>query len=112
MRVTILHIKLVHTVVFAVLSACVLLVLYSAVTNRITGWTWLALALVLIESAVLVACDWKCPLTLLAERLGASQGAVADIFLPKWLADRIFPLCGGTFFVACVILALRLASSR
>ncbi len=108
MRPTIVEIKVVHTIIFAVLSACVLFVLYSAVMNRISTWTWVALALVLAESVVLVACGWKCPLTILAERLGASEGAVADIFLPKWLADRIFPICGGTFFIGSAILAMRL----
>lgn len=112
MRPTIVQIKLVHTLIFAVLSACVLFVLYSAVLNRITAWTWGTLVLVLVESVVLVACDWKCPLTILAERLGATEGAVADIFLPKWLADRIFPICGGTFFVGCAILLARLIARR
>jgi hypothetical protein len=107
-RITILQVKVVHTVVFAVLSACVLYALYSAVFGHLTPWTWLAVALVLVESIVLVAFGWTCPLTLLAERLGAGHGAVADIFLPKWLADRIFPVCGTTFAVACLLLVLRL----
>ncbi len=111
-RLTIVHIKVVHTLIFAVLSACVLLVVYSGVMNRITGWTWAAVVLVFVESAVLVAFDWKCPLTILAERLGASQGAVVDIFLPKWFADRIFPLCGGAFLIGCAVLVIRLVASN
>jgi hypothetical protein len=107
MRVTILQIKVVHTIIFAVLSACVLVAVYSALTNRITTWTWAAVGLVLVESVVLVVFGWKCPLTVLAERLGASQGAVVDIFLPKWFADRIFPVCGTTYGVALVIILWR-----
>lgn len=110
-RLTIVQIKVVHTIIFFILSACVLLVLYSGVANRITAWTWTAVGLILVESVVLVSCRWKCPLTILAERLGARDGAVADIFLPKWFADRIFPICGGTFLVACVILAARLVAA-
>jgi hypothetical protein len=38
----------------------------------------------------------------------AVRGSVADIFLPKWFADRIFPICGTIYLVTCVILAARL----
>ncbi len=110
MRVSIFHVKLVHTCIFAVLSGCVLYALLSGVLNRITRWTWVAVALVLLESLVLAASGWRCPLTILAERLGASQGAVADIFLPKWCADRIFPVCGTTFLIACAFLVMRVLS--
>jgi polyferredoxin len=109
-RLTFLHIKAVHTVVFVVLSACVLCVLYSSVADRITNWTWIAVSLVVVESVVLVSCGWTCPLTILAERMGARRGAVTDLFLPKWFADRIFPICGTTFLVGIILLALRLLS--
>jgi hypothetical protein len=108
MRVTFVQIKVVHTVIFFVLSACVLDALYSGVFNRVSNWTGAAVALVVVESIVLMLCRWTCPLTILAERLGATDGAVADIFLPKWFADRIFPICGTTFLLACVILVARL----
>ena len=105
---TILQVKVAHTAIFAVLSGCVLYTLYSALSGEITRWTWVAVVLVLLESVVLVASGWKCPLTTLAERLGAGDGEVADIFLPRWLADRIFPICGTTFLIASALLALRL----
>lgn len=110
MRVTIVEIKIVHTAIFAALSTCVVGALYSAVFNRITRWTWLAVALVVVESIVLVSAGWRCPLTILAERRGATHGAVADIFLPRWFADRIFPICGTVFLVACAILVARLVA--
>ena len=108
MKLTILHVKVVHTVIFWILSACVVHVLFSGVTDRITTWTWVAAGLVLIESIVLVAFGWTCPLTILTERLGAARGSVTDIFLPKWLADRIFPICGTAYAVALVLIAIRL----
>ena len=46
-------------------------------------------------------------LTLLAERQGAVRGEVADIFLPKWFADRIFPICGTLFGIAVILVAWR-----
>jgi hypothetical protein len=112
MRVTIFQIKAVHTVIFVVLSACVLFTLYSGLAARISGWTWTAVALVVVEGIVLAACGGRCPLTILAERQGAKRGAVTDLFLPRWFADRIFPICGTTFLVACILLAVRLVGGR
>jgi hypothetical protein len=107
-KVTIFQIKLVHTLVFWVLSFCVVHALYSGVAGRLTPWTWIAVGLVLVESVVLAACGWTCPLTLLAERRGALRGSVTDIFLPKWFADRIFPFCGTLYVVALVLIGWRI----
>jgi hypothetical protein len=110
MKITIAQIKFVHTLIFWILSLCVLYSLFSGIADRITSWTWVAVGLVLIESIILIISGWTCPLTLLAERLGAERGSVSDIFLPKWFADRIFPICGTTFGVAIAILLLRVLS--
>lgn len=106
-KVTILQIKLAHTVIFWILSLCVLYALFSGIADRITTWTWVAVGLLLLESVVLVVSGWTCPLTILAQRQGALQGSVADIFLPRWLADRIFPICGTLYGVALVLIAWR-----
>jgi hypothetical protein len=77
------------------------------VANRVTPWTWVAVGLLLLESVVLAASGWTCPLTILAERSGALRGSVTDIFLPKWFADRIFPMCGTMYVVALVLILWR-----
>jgi hypothetical protein len=61
----------VHTVIFWVLSSCVVYALLSGATDRITTWTWIALGAVVLEGGVLLAFGGVCPLTLLAERRGA-----------------------------------------
>jgi hypothetical protein len=109
-RLTILHVKLVHTLVFAVLSACVIYILLSGALDRITSWTYLATAAILVEGVVLAVSGGKCPLTAVAERLGAADGSVADIFLPRWFADRIFPICGTLYLAGCAIVAFRITS--
>lgn len=106
----ILAIKLAHSVIFWILSACVLAIVEGAVRGRATAWTWWAVGLVAAESVVLAAFRGRCPLTVLAERLGAEHGAVTDIFLPKWAADRIFPVCGTTFVAALAVLLFRVLS--
>ena len=107
MRFTIFQIKLVHTLIFWTLSLCTVYALFSGIANRITTWTWVAVALLLVESVVLAVSGWTCPLTILAERQGALRGSVTDIFLPKWLADRIFPICGTMYGVALVLILWR-----
>ena len=106
-KVTLFQIKLVHTTIFWVLSSCVAYALFSGVTDRITTWTWIAVGAVILEGVVLLAFGGVCPLTLLAERRGAARGSVADIFLPTWIADRIFPICGTTYGVAVLIILIR-----
>jgi hypothetical protein len=43
----------------------------------------------------------------LAERQGALRGSVTDLFLPRWLADRIFPICGTLYGIALFTIAWR-----
>jgi hypothetical protein len=107
LKITLSQIKLVHTAIFWVLSSCVVYALFSGVTDRITNWTWFAVGAVILEGVVLLAFGGTCPLTLLAERQGAKRGSVADIFLPKWIADRIFPICGTTYGVAVLVILVR-----
>ncbi len=107
MKITISQIKLIHTVIFWILSLCVLYALVSGLADRITAWTWVAVGLLLVESVVLIVSGWTCPLTILAERQGALRGSVTDIFLPMWLADRIFPICGTLYGIALVLIAWR-----
>ncbi len=110
-RLTLLQIKLLHTLAFFVLSGCVLLVLYSGMFGGLGVWTWVGILLIVLEGIALASCGGKCPLTVLAERQGAIQPGVADIFLPQWFADRIFPICGTTFLVGCLLVAWRVVSS-
>ncbi len=107
MKLTILHVKLAHTAIFVVLSACVLYVLASGALGQVTRWTWAAIAAIVVEGIVLALSGGRCPLTALAERLGASDGSVSDIFLPRWFADRIFPICGTAFLIGCTLVAAR-----
>jgi hypothetical protein len=104
----VLHIKAVHTAIFVMLSGCVIYVLVSGAFNQITRWTWVAVAAIVTEGLVLAASGGKCPLTALAERRGSVDGSVSDIFLPKWFADRIFPICTTLFLLGCALLGARL----
>jgi hypothetical protein len=51
-KITLFQVKLVHTVIFWILSLCVVYALVSSLADRITTWTWVAVGLVLIESVL------------------------------------------------------------
>jgi hypothetical protein len=88
-RVAIFLVKLVHSLVFLGVAAGILHIFYAGVTNRPSKWTKRALILALGESAIFAAYRFRCPLRTVAEALGAESGQVTDIFLPRWIADRI-----------------------
>jgi hypothetical protein len=54
MKITIAQIKFVHTLIFWILSLCVLYSLLSGICGYITSWTWIAVGLVAIESVILI----------------------------------------------------------
>ncbi len=104
-------IKSAHTLIFITLSVANLVVFYSALGGLVTPTTWVAMALVIGEGIILVLNGWRCPLTTYAEKLGAASGQVTDIFLPKWFADRIFPICGGLLAFSVLLFAIRYLAS-
>ena len=65
-----------------------------------------AASIAVAETIVYVSNNQVCPLTPLAEQLGATSGSVTDIYLPAWISERI-PLFGGSVllvgFVAHVV---------
>lgn len=100
-------IKVFHSLLFFIFSATVIVVLWSGITGDISDLSWIAFITVLLEGMILLLNGWKCPLTSYAEKVGASDGSVADIFLPKWFAERLFFICGSIFFLATLLLLYR-----
>jgi hypothetical protein len=88
-RLVIFAIKSIHTAIFAVNSTSVLYVFVTGMRSRSTRWTFPAILIVVTEGVVFFGNHWRCPLTQLTEKLGATKGQVSDIFLPRWFAKRI-----------------------
>lgn len=99
-------IKAVHTVIFASVARAILLFAWDGLRERPGRRGAAALAVALGETAVYLSNNQVCPLTPLAEELGAERGSVVDIFLPGWLSRRI-PLLGGSALVIGLVLNLR-----
>ncbi len=108
MSKTVFYIKLVHSFLFLLIGISTIYVFFAAVFDHITPLVWVAFGVAITELLVLVVNDWRCPLTDLAERKGAEVGSVADLFLPEWLSERLFPLFGVVFFITCILLGWRL----
>lgn len=100
-------VKVIHSFLFFLIGICTLYVLYAAIVDRITLLTWFAFGVAISELLVLALNDWVCPLTTFAERKGAESGSVADLFLPVWLSDRLFPIFSLLFGVTCLLLLWR-----
>ena len=101
-------IKTLHTLIFLVMSAAILVVLYCGLTRTYNLWLDIALAAVILECVVFVANGRRCPLTKWARDYGDTSGNdwIADIFLPAWFAPKIPLLCGGLFGVSVIVLVV------
>jgi hypothetical protein len=75
-------IKALHTIIFASVGGAIGLFVWDGLRQRRGRRAAIALGIVLTESALYVSNNQVCPLTPLAEELGAERGSVADIFLP------------------------------
>ncbi len=96
-------IKTVHTVVFLAELASISWLVATGLLGRRDRTVALAAVAVAAEAAVFCGNGRVCPLTPLTERLGASRGAVTDIFLPDAVA-RTIPIWSSALVVfACLL---------
>jgi hypothetical protein len=104
-------IKAAHTAVFFSVASLILLFAWDGLRHRPRRRTAIAAGIALSESVVFASNNLVCPLTPLAEQLGASSGSVTDIYLPDWLSRRI-PLVGGSVLALGLVLNLRAVACR
>jgi len=88
-------IRAIHTAIFAAIGGAIVLVVWDGLRQSPRRRTVVAGGMVLVESAIYASNNQVCPLTPLAEQLGARRGSVADIYLPDWFSTRI-PIIGGS----------------
>jgi hypothetical protein len=82
-------VKLIHTLVWFSIESCMVYVLWSGFRGRSDRRAAIAAGVVAGETLVFAANGFRCPLTPVAERLGAKSGSVTDIYLPRWLAHNL-----------------------
>jgi hypothetical protein len=82
-------VKGIHTVIWAFVEGAMLYLIASGASGRSDRRAGAAAAIVGAESLVFLANGARCPMTGLAESLGAENGSVTDIYLPGWLARSL-----------------------
>ncbi len=98
-------IKLFHSIVFVFMVLCLLYILYCGITRTYNRALLFALGAIFLEGLALMLNHWQCPLTTLAHKHGAINGAVTDIFLPGWLARHTFKVSTVIFVGSLILLA-------
>jgi hypothetical protein len=99
-------IKGLHTALFVSIGGAIVLFVWDGLRGRPRWRTVAALGIATAEAAVYLSNNQVCPLTPLAEELGAEHGAVADMFLPEWASRRI-PVVSTTALLVGALLNLR-----
>ena len=93
---TLVAIKLLHTVIWALLAACILALPVTALLDRL-AWAAGLSFVILAECMVIVLNHGRCPLTPIAARYTENRAANFDIYLPEWLARNNKPIFGTLF---------------
>lgn len=104
-------IKAIHTVVFFSIFSIIILVAADGIRARPSRRTAIALGVALAETGIYGSNNQVCPLSPLAEELGAASGSVTDIYLPGWLSRRI-PVMSGSILIVGLALNLRAWGAR
>jgi hypothetical protein len=82
-------IKLIHTVAWFSIESCMAYLLWTGVRRQSDRRAAVAAAVVAGETLIFAANGFRCPLSQLAERVGADRGSVTDIYLPRWFAHNL-----------------------
>jgi hypothetical protein len=82
-------IRLIHTLAWFSIESCMAYVLWAGFTGRRDRRVGTAAGVVAGETLIFAANRFRCPLTDIAERVGAEHGAVTDIYLPRWFAHNL-----------------------
>jgi hypothetical protein len=82
-------VKVIHTLAWFSIESCMAYLLYAGSVKRTDRRVAVAAAVVGGESLIFAANGFRCPLTDVAESLGAEDGSVTDIFLPRWFAHSL-----------------------
>jgi hypothetical protein len=101
-------IRIVHTLIWAVMASAVFYVFYSGMTRTFGLTLWLSIGLIVIETAVLLINKWRCPLTPVAMKHTSDRRENFDIYLPLWLARHNKTVFGAIFLAGLILVIVNL----
>jgi hypothetical protein len=105
-------IRIVHTAAFFVIAACIAVFVWDGIRKRPGRRASLAACIAFAESLTYVSNNQVCPLTPLAEELGAKSGTVTDLYLPKAFSDRVPVVGGSALMIGAALHGLALRERR
>jgi hypothetical protein len=79
----------VHTLAWFSIESCMVYVLWAGFRSQSDRRAAIAAGVVGSETLIFAANGFRCPLTQVAERVGAERGSVTDIYLPRWFARNL-----------------------
>jgi hypothetical protein len=82
-------VKAIHTLAWFSIEACMVYLLCAGFAKRTDRRAAIAAGVVGGECLIFAANGFRCPLTTVAESLGAEDGSVTDIYLPRWFAHNL-----------------------
>ena len=88
-RPALVGVKAVHSLIYFSIEFCMGCLIYAGLKGREDRRTAIAAGVVGGESLIFLGNRCRCPLTGLAEHLGAASGSVTDIYLPAFLASHL-----------------------
>jgi hypothetical protein len=103
-----LAVKGFHSLAFWIIQSAILYLIYKGLKRESDKRAAVAFAITAGECVIYAGNGFQCPLTRLAEDLGAERGAVTDIFLPSWLASNIVRIYVPLFALGMVLHARNL----
>jgi hypothetical protein len=98
--------KAVHTLIWFSVESAMAYLLAAGIGGRSDRRAAVAAGVVGGETLIFLANGARCPLTQVAESLGAQRGSVTDLFLPSWLA-RSLPAIHVPLVLLAVVLHAR-----
>jgi hypothetical protein len=100
-----ISIKILHSAVWFLMASATFYILYSGIMRTTSIWLWIAIGMLGLETIVLWANRWICPMTPMAMKYTSDRQANFDIYLPLTIAKynkQIF----GTLFVIGLVMVL------
>ncbi len=96
-------IKIIHTIIWAIMVAAILYILYCGLTNQFNILLWVSIGLIFLEGLALLLNKWNCPLTSIAARYTPDRTDNFDIYLPIFLAKYTKTVFSALFVIGLFI---------
>lgn len=100
-------IKFVHSLIWVFMVTVIFYVVYCGIFNTVNLYTWISIAIVLIEGLVLLLFKMSCPLTILARKYSDSTKDNFDIYLPNTIARYNKQIFTSIFLFGVVLVIMR-----